>query len=82
MHTPKSIPMTLNAEHAEVNAEQFLNQYYVGATVGHVKAFYGYYHVEVLSDGEVSGMLSVNGYSGEVWFPNWHGSFIQNIIIT
>jgi hypothetical protein len=77
-----SIPMTLNAEHAEVNAKQFLNQYYVDATVGHVKAFYGYYHVEVLSDGEVFGMLSVNGYSGEVWFHNWHGSFIQNIIIT
>ncbi len=21
-------------------------------------------------------MLSVNGYSGEVWYHNWHGPFV------
>jgi hypothetical protein len=22
-------------------------------------------------------MLSVNGYTGQVWYHTWHGSFIQ-----
>ena len=30
-----------------------------------------------MKDGQVFGMLSVNGYSGEVWYHNWHGAFIE-----
>jgi len=22
-------------------------------------------------------MLSINGYTGDVWYHNWHGDFIQ-----
>jgi len=40
-------------------------------------AFYGYYTMHVLRDGKVSGMLSVNGYSGEVWLHTWHGGFVD-----
>jgi len=40
------------------------------------EAFYGYYTVHVLTNGEVSGMLSVNGATGRVWFHTWHGAFI------
>jgi hypothetical protein len=25
-----------------------------------------------------NGMLGVNGYSGQVWHHNWHGTFIGN----
>ena len=39
--------------------------------------FYGYYTIHVLSDGQVYGMLSVNGYSGQVWYHNWHGQFVD-----
>ena len=29
-----------------------------------------------LKDGQVEGMLSVNGSTGAVWYHNWHGAFI------
>ena len=27
--------------------------------------------------GEIFGMLSINGYSGDVWYHSWHGDFIS-----
>jgi hypothetical protein len=72
-------PTTVTAEQAKANAQQYLNVYYPGTTVSDAQAFYGYYHVEVLSSGKVYGMLSVNSYSGQVWYHNWHGTFIQEI---
>jgi hypothetical protein len=39
-------------------------------------AFYGYYTLHILRDGKVTGMLSVNGYTGQVWLHHWHGDFI------
>ena len=39
--------------------------------------FYGYYTVDTINkDGTVVGMLSVNGFTGQVWYHNWHGTFI------
>ena len=42
-----------------------------------VDAFPGYYTIDVTRDGKVAGMLSVNAYSGQVWYHGWHGAFIQ-----
>lgn len=70
---------TVTAEQAKTNAQQYLNTYYPGTTAGDAQAFYGYYHVEVLSSGKVYGMLSVNSYTGQVWYHTWHGTFIQEI---
>jgi len=39
--------------------------------------FYGYYTLHILRDGEIIGMLSVNGYSGQVWLHHWHGDFVE-----
>jgi len=39
--------------------------------------FYGYYTIHTIKDGEVYGMLSVNGYSGQVFIHTWHGDFIE-----
>ncbi|MDZ7837605.1 MAG: hypothetical protein U5N58_06440 [Actinomycetota bacterium] len=40
--------------------------------------FYGYYTIHTLNeDGSIAGMLSVNGYSGDVWYHSWHGLFIR-----
>jgi hypothetical protein len=74
-------PMTVTAEQAETFAQQYLDAYIPGTTVGEAEAFYGYYHVMVLSQGEGYGMLSVNGYTGQVWYHNWHGAFIQELEI-
>jgi hypothetical protein len=38
--------------------------------------FYGYYTIDVKKDGLVLGMLSVNAYSGQVWYHTWHGGYI------
>lgn len=71
--------MTVTAEQAKANAQQFLSANYPGTTVGSIDAFYGYYHVDVLSAGDTFGMLSVNGYTGQVWYHTWHGAFIQEV---
>lgn len=38
---------------------------------GHV--FYGYYTFHFQKGTQPEGMLSVNAYTGDVWFHNWHG---------
>ncbi len=38
--------------------------------------FYGYYTLDYSVDGKMTGMLSVNAFTGEVWYHTWHGYFI------
>jgi hypothetical protein len=72
-----AMPVTI--DQAKANAQQFLNANYPGTTVGDGDTFYGYYHFDVLSSGNTYGMLSVNGYTGQVWYHTWHGTFIQQV---
>ncbi len=39
--------------------------------------FPGYYTIDVLRDGEIAGMLSVNAYTGQVILHQWHGNFVE-----
>jgi len=39
--------------------------------------FYGYYTVDFTINRNTAGMLSINGYTGQVWLHTWHGTFIQ-----
>ena len=71
--------MTITVEQAKTNAQQFLSANYPGTSVGGIDTFYGYYHVDVLESGTAFGMLSVNGYTGQVWYHTWHGAFVQEI---
>jgi hypothetical protein len=32
--------------------------------------------VETLRDGKIAGMMSVNAYTGAVFYHTWHGSFV------
>jgi hypothetical protein len=75
-------PMTVTAEQAENFAQRYLDAYISGTAVGEAEAFYGYYHMMVRSAGEGYGMLSVNGYTGQVWYHNWHGTFIRELEIS
>jgi hypothetical protein len=70
-------PITL--EQVKSSAQQYLSTFYPLTSVGDVEAFYGYSHVEVMKSGEVYGMLSVNSYTGQVWYHTWHGAFVQEI---
>lgn len=68
--------MPVTAEQAERIATEFLNGYLPGALMDEPDVFYGYYTFHVLKNGKIYGMLSVNGYAGQVWYHNWHGAFI------
>ncbi len=74
--TPTVAP-TVTAEQAQANAQKYLNTYYPGTTTGEITVFNGYYHFDVLNSGAKYGMLSVNAYTGQVWFHTWHGAFVQ-----
>jgi len=39
--------------------------------------FYGYYTLDFEKDGKVVGMLSINGYDGQIFLHTWHGTFIE-----
>jgi hypothetical protein len=69
--------MTIDPETATGYAQNWLDVNQPGATVEEAKAFYGYYTMDVSRHGQIYGMLSVNGYTGEVWYHTWHGEFIR-----
>ena len=73
--------MTVSSDEAKTIAQQYLDKTFGGASAGDVDTFYGYYNVDVLSGGKTFGMLSVNGYNGQVWYHSWHGAYIQTVTI-
>ncbi|HMN12332.1 MAG TPA: PepSY domain-containing protein [Bellilinea sp.] len=71
------VDMTVSPEQARQSAQQFLDTWYAGWTVAsEADTFYGYYTFEVLQGENIVGMLSVNGYTGQVWPHTWHGEFV------
>ena len=70
--------MTVTVDEAREYAQAYLDEVLPGANVDLEDAdtFYGYYTLHVLEDGEIVGMLGVNGYTGQVWLHHWHGNFI------
>jgi hypothetical protein len=69
--------MPISPKQAEAQAQKYLDAYMPGITAGHAETFYGYYTLHTLKDGKIEGMLSVNGYTGAVWYHSWHGEFIR-----
>jgi len=72
-----SAEMTVTSEQAEGYAQQYLETNIAGATTEHPMQFYGYYTFDFEKDGKIAGMLSVNGYNGQVFLHTWHGTFIE-----
>ena len=63
---------------ARTAAQQWLDANQLGAKLADDEMqFPGYYTMDFLKDGKTAGMLSVNGYTGQVWFHTWHGNFIS-----
>jgi hypothetical protein len=71
--------MTVTTTQATANAQQFLTTNIPGTATGDITAFYGYYTFEIVNGTTPYGMVSVNGYTGQVWFHTWHGAFVQEI---
>jgi hypothetical protein len=72
-----SKPMTITPQQAQDIAQRWLDANQTGTGANAPDSFYGFYTVDFQTAGRLVGMLSVNGYSGQVWFHSWHGSFIQ-----
>ncbi len=70
--------MTVTTAQATQNAQQYLDKNIAGTkAASDPMAFYGYYTLDYTKDGKLVGMLSVNGYTGQVWLHTWHGTFIE-----
>lgn len=67
----------LSAENAVTIAQRYLDSNLPNAIAEAPDAFPGYYTLHIEHDGEIDGMLSVNGYSGQVFVHHWHGDFIE-----
>jgi hypothetical protein len=70
-------PMTATGDQVIQSAQRWLDQNQPGSTTNTPDRFYGYFTVDVKKDGRLTGMLSVNGTTGQVWYHTWHGSFVQ-----
>ncbi len=73
-----SADMPVTSDQAIKNAQGYLDQYQPGTlAASDPMQFYGYYTFDFSKDGKVAGMLSVNGYNGQVFLHTWHGTFIE-----
>jgi hypothetical protein len=71
-------PMPVTVAQAVETAQRYLDTYLPGAKAETTAdTFYGYYTLEILRNGQMVSMLSVNGYSRQVILHTWHGKFIE-----
>ena len=76
--TNATADMAISMDDAAELANEYLAANMSGASVQLPgTAFYGYYTFDYTEDGRMTGMLSVNGSSGQVWLHTWHGQFIE-----
>lgn len=73
-----SAQMPISQDEAMPIAQNLLDRISPGTIAEDPHPFYGYYTIHVTENEEIYGMLSVNGYDGEVWYHNWHGAYIQS----
>ncbi len=76
--TPTEMP--LSPTEAVETAQSYVDSYFSSANLtvdDHADPFYGYYTLHVNRDGQTVGMLSVNGYSGQVFPHTWHGKLLE-----
>lgn len=70
--------MPVTAGEALEAAQRYLDTYLPGTTAGEAAdPFYGYYTAHIRRDGQVVGMLSVNGYTRQVFVHTWHGDLVD-----
>ena len=77
--TDVSPTLTVSADQALKDAQAYLDKARPGTiTAKDADPFYGYYTIDILKDGKIAGMLSVNGTSGQIFLHTWHGTFITS----
>ncbi len=79
MGQSQTAEMVVTPEQALRIAQDFLDIAYPGTEADEIVPYYGYYTIMTTLEGEHFGMLSINGYSGDVWYHTWHGMFISEV---
>jgi hypothetical protein len=77
-----SATISISQDHAQQLAQAYLDSHFTNAKTEMATEFYGYYTFDFTVGGNVAGMLSVNAYSGSVWYHSWHGAYIQEVEFT
>ena len=68
---------TIGEEQAVKIAADYLSRVRGGGPYEiHGDEFYGYFTFDYQKGGQVLGMLSVNSFTGQVWYHGWHGGFL------
>lgn len=78
--TPTTMATTM--EQAKTKAQQCLTTNYHGTTIGQVKTLHGYYTMQVLKGGNIYGMATVNGQTGQVLYHSGLATFIQRMVLS
>lgn len=65
-----------SAAQAQSIAQQWLRDHGSALTVGTLESYPGYYTMHTMQAGKISGMLSVNATTGQVWYHTWHGTYV------
>ncbi|HVC87947.1 MAG TPA: hypothetical protein VNC40_11050 [Gaiellaceae bacterium] len=76
--TPPSgnLSAPLTASGAQRIANEWLAGQKSGLTAAQPDTLPGYFTLDTLKDGKITGMLSVNEQTGAVWYHWWHGRFV------
>lgn len=75
--------MSVSESEAIDAAQKYLDRIQPGSVAEpHADKFNGYYTIHTVNkNGEVTGMLSVNGFNSKVWYHNWHGSNLGEMTV-
>jgi hypothetical protein len=79
MGQSQTAEMVVTSEQALRTAQDFLDIVFPGTEADEIVPYYGYYTIMSTLEGEHYGMLSVNGFSGDIWYHTWHGMFISEV---
>lgn len=69
--------MPIKKDEAVMIAQDWLNKNTNSYRVVETTTFYGYYTMDFGLNEQIVGMLSVDGYYGEIWYHSWHGDYIS-----
>lgn len=75
--SPETTKPSVSAQEAKAVAARWLAREGSKLRAGTADAFPGYYTLHVLEGDRLAGMLSVNAYTGAVWYHRWHGRFLS-----
>ncbi|MER5434120.1 hypothetical protein [Streptomyces sp. NPDC002588] len=76
MHHGSRSTARISAAKARNLARQWLHDHDSTLMTGEPESYPGYYTLHTMKSGKITGMLSVNASSGQVWYHTWHGTYI------